>query len=292
MRSLVVCALLIGSTLGARSAAHLQTERLQFEVASVKLNIEPGDNVVTGGVTVSPGGRLLTARAAIPRFLIQRAFGVRPEQIIGGPGWLESTHYNIEAKATGSATMEQLLQMLQSLLEDRFKLKVHHEMKEMTVFDLTVAKNGLKLPPPRKGSCTPVDPTQRGMGLPQPQRGRPADAPRPCGRVFATVGPSSFLRGGNVSMSALIFTLSNLLGRTIIDKTGYAGTFDVDLTFARDESLAIPSPPPRAGAPARAPDPNGVSIFTAMQEQLGLQLSSAKGPVDVIVIDHIEKPAL
>jgi uncharacterized protein (TIGR03435 family) len=291
MRSLIACVLLIGSAGGARSAAHLQTERLQFEVAAVKLNVEPGDNVVTGGVTASPGGRL-TARAAIPRFLIQRAFGVRPEQIVGGPGWLESTHYDIEAKAPGGATTEQLLQMLQSLLEDRFKLKVHHETKQMTVFDLTVAKNGLKLPPPGKASCTPVDPTQRGMGLPQGQRGQLAAASRPCGRVFATVGPSSFLRGGNVSMSALIFTLSNLLGRTIIDKTGYTGTFDVDLTFAQDESLAIPSPPPRAGAPARAPDPNGVSIFTAMQEQLGLRLSSAKGSVDVIVIDHIEKPAL
>ena len=123
----------------------------RFEVASVKPN--PGGGPGNGGVRTFPGGRL-TTQAAVVRSIIQFAYRLKPFQLLDGPEWINSTRYDIDAKADGNASSEQLSLMLLSLLEDKFKLKAHRETRQLSVYDLTLGKNGAKLlPPPKEGGC-------------------------------------------------------------------------------------------------------------------------------------------
>jgi uncharacterized protein (TIGR03435 family) len=178
--------------------------------------------------------------------------------------------------------------LMQALLEDRFKLKVHHETRELPVYELTTAKNGAKLPPPKDGSCVSPDPNA------PPSPPLPGQA-GPCGRVMMMLSSSGArLKGGKATITDLIRTLSYLMDRTVVDKTGLTGTFDVELLFTPDETLAgLPTPPPpMPGGASNAPGPDLYgNIFAAIQEQLGLKLQSAKGPVDVLVIDSAERPS-
>jgi uncharacterized protein (TIGR03435 family) len=162
----------------------------------------------------------------------------------------------------------------------------------MAVYEISVAQDGIKLQP-SKSDCLTPDPNS-----PRPPQPPSSSVPSaPCGIAAANINRNAgvaAIRGNNVSMERLALTLSNLLGRTVIDKTRFTERFDLELKFAPDEALAglqlLPPPPPAINAPVSAPDPNLASIFTAMEQQLGLKLQSAKGPVDVLVIDHIERP--
>ena len=263
----------------------------RFEVASIKPTSQQGPDVQgLGDVHILPGGRLVAEKVLL-RYFIQNAYGVKPFQISGGPAWISSAHYDINAKAEGSPNNSQMRLMMQALLEDRFKLKLHRETKELPVYELTVARSGVKLPKPKQGSCISPDPNAPPLPFAPGQ-------PIPCGRVLVTLQPSGArMHGGGVSMTELIRVFSNVLGRTVVDKTGFTGTFDAHLEFTPDESLSgMPWPPPGSAAPgdparpAPPPDLHG-NIFAALQEQLGLKLESAKGPVDVIVIDSAEKPS-
>jgi uncharacterized protein (TIGR03435 family) len=204
---------------------------------------------------------------------------------VGGPTWLTSDHYEIEAKTDGSANRDRIFRMLQSLLEDRFQLKTHRELKELPVFTLVSNRGGFKLPTPRDGVCVDspedaaVEWTGGGrMAAPgelQPAKGR-------CGYVIVGLGQ---LRGGKIGMPELVRVLSMMLGRSVIDRTGFSSLFDVQLDFVPDETTpAMPPPPPGSGI-------SGVSIAQALQEQLGLRLDAAKGPVEVIVVDQAERPS-
>ncbi len=175
--------------------------------------------------------------------------------------------------------------MLQALLEDRFKLVVHRATKDVPIYALTPAKSGMKIKPASEDACFKMVP-----GAPPPPPPGPDNRPAiPCGGFF--MGPST-LQGGGISMSQLADGLTNILGRPVIDKTGFTGTFDVHLEFSREGT----APMGAAGfstpgaAPIAIPDNNGPTIFTALQEQLGLKLESQKGPADLLVIDHAEKP--
>jgi bla regulator protein blaR1 len=263
----------------------------RFEVASIKPTSQEGPDVQgLGDVRMLPGGRLLAEKVLL-RYFIQNAYGVKPFQISGGPAWINSAHYDIDAKAEGNPNNSQMRLMMQALLEDRFKLKLHHETKDRAVYELTAAKSGVKLQEPKEGSCISPDPN--GPPLP-PAPGQPI----PCGRVLMMMSPSGArMQGGKVSMTELVRVLSNVLGRTVVDKTGFTATFDVHLEFTPDESLAgLPGPPPSPATPndstrpVPSPDLHG-TIFAATQEQLGLKLESAKGPVDVLIIDSVEKPS-
>lgn len=262
---------------------------LHFDSASVKTNLRPISAGSTGDVIPLGGGRLRAEAALLP-FIIQQAYTVRRYQIIGGPDWIGTARYDIEAKADGNATFPQIMLMLQSLLEDRFKLKVHRETRQLPVYELTVTKGGNKLKQPTPGGCAAAE--INSVPLPPPPPG--TVAPPPCGRVFMGMfnGKAS-LEGGNVSVSELVRVLSNVMGRPVIDKTGISGNFDIHLPFAPDSSL---EGLPGAGAPGGpalpvAADPSaGATIFTAIQEELGLKLESTKGPVEVIVIDGAERP--
>jgi uncharacterized protein (TIGR03435 family) len=178
--------------------------------------------------------------------------------------------------------------MLQSLIEERFQLKTHREMKDLPLFALVPNRGGVSLPPPREGVCVDAaaDAAIEWAGGRMAAPGELQAAKGRCGSAIVALGPGGAqLRGGKIAMSELVRMLSTLVGRPVIDKTGMTALFDVQLDFVPDETTpAMPPPPPGSGIA-------GVSIARALQEQLGLRLESMKGPVEMIVVDQAERPA-
>jgi uncharacterized protein (TIGR03435 family) len=269
--------------IGAYAAFGQAPDSARFEIVSIKPNSQGGADIQGfGSIRLLPGGRM-TAEKALLRYFIQNAYGIKPFQLLGGPGWIDSAHYDIDAKAVDNASAAEMRLMMQAMLEERFQLKIHHETRELPVYELSAPKGGAKLPPSMDGSCVAANP---GAPPAPPAPGQPG----PCGRILASMSPSGGrMTGGQVSVRELVRVLTSMLGRTVIDKTGFTGTFDIQLAFADDGSLAGVPRPPVQGAPPAA-DLALPSIFTIIQEQLGLKLESAKGGVDVIVIDHVERP--
>jgi uncharacterized protein (TIGR03435 family) len=260
-----------------------QTVRPKFEVASIK----PTGN--RGGGTMRPYPGRLTASAPL-RLLMEAAYKVQAFQIIGGPEWVQSEGYSIDAKAEGNATFEQMRPMLQSLLADRFQLGLHRESRELPIYTLVPARGGLKLLPPRDGSCVEETQVLSPLADPEARRqppGQIVDAPRCGGLDVPLETTGARMRGGKVPMAEFVRVLTGLLGRPVTDQTGFSGVFDVNLPFLPDDSTpGLPSAPPGAiSADAASP-----SIFSAVQ-QMGLRLESAKGPVEVLVIDRVERPS-
>ncbi|HXP87209.1 MAG TPA: TIGR03435 family protein [Bryobacteraceae bacterium] len=282
---LVLLGFVAVGALAPRWIAFAQQEpRPAFDVASIKPS-DPAKAVRTGvGFLIQPGGRF-TATDATLQQLIGFAYyddaGAQRE-IAGGPSWLGSERYTIEAKADSALAIPpgpdggpaagflaqtgpfgQTRLMIQSLLAERFKLALHRETKEEQVYELVVAKGGSKLKETAEpGNLIPFSTFSRG-------------------RLVAMRVPISFLA----------VQLKFLLGRSVIDKSGLTGKYDFELKWTPDPG---PTPYDRPGGPDAPnpppPDPNGPSIFTALQEQLGLRLESAKGPVEILVIDHAERP--
>ncbi len=255
--------------------------RPKFEVASIK----PSQEQRFMMVRVLPGGRL-TATAPL-RLLIQNAYSLQAFQIVGGPGWLDSDRYQIEAKAEGNTSHPEVLQMLQSLLEDRFRLNTHRETRDLPVYILVAGKNDPKLPVPKEGGCVEVAPD---APPPPPSVGMRF----PCGRAGIMGEPNGArIMGSKLLMPEFVRVLSIVMGRTVLDKTGFTSPFDARLDFAPGagtEGLPMPMGP-TGPPPASSTEPTNPSIFVALQEQLGLKIESGKGPVDVLVIDHVERPS-
>jgi uncharacterized protein (TIGR03435 family) len=199
--------------------------------------------------------------------LIVFAYGVHQKQLVGAPGWAETEKFDIQAvpNSEGLPTLDQWKLMVQKLLEDRCKLSFHHEQKELPVYVLTVSKTGPKLTPSLGNS----------IGLPA------------LGFRGKTGGDVS---ASNVTMGDFInFMTRNVkLDRPIVNRTGIQGRYDFELDWTPDDTQfpgRNETPPPTEGASTPP------SLFTAVQEQLGLRLDATKAPVDVLVIDHIEKPS-
>jgi uncharacterized protein (TIGR03435 family) len=259
-------------------------EKPKFEAASVK----PSTTTMFQMVRPQPGR--LTADASL-KVIMLNAYSLAPFQVQGLPAWAESDRYQIEAKAAGNATREQLFLMLQSLLEDRFQLRVHRETKEMPVLELVAAKSGLKLPRPQEGSCTPSPtdaPTPVAGGRMQPPSAGPPPKPYCGNMVVRLAAEGAQMAGGQVRMAELARMLSMAMGRAVIDRTGYTDSFDAQVDFLPDQSTSSLPPPPPGSPPLDNPKP---SITTAIQEQLGLRLQSGKGPVDLLVVDRVERPS-
>ena len=251
-----------------------------FEVASVKPN-KSGDGRVMLGL--QPGGRFTATNIPL-RMLVRQAFNVQDFQIVGGPDWMQSDRFDVIAKAPeGEFTAEQMRPMLRALLAERFKLASHSETRDMAVYALMKARPDGKLGPnltPAAVDCAAVMRGRRGGPPPAPpQPGQKME----CGFM---IGPGRMNAGG-MPMANLAQSLSPMVGRIVLDKTELPGNYDFELTYS-PEGLAI-GPPLLNGGPAPV-DPNSPTIFTALQEQLGLKLDSQKGPVDVVAIDHVEPP--
>lgn len=260
-----------------------------FEVASVKPS-ESGER----GIRIMFRENGLSATNVPLKTLISEAYGIREDLISGEPGWVDTARYDIDAKFDDSLAEEtkklprqqqsaQMKSAIQSLLVDRFNLKVSRPTKELPIYALVIAKSGFKLKP-----ASPGETYANGIKGPD---GRPA------GAGLMMMGRSQ-ITGQGISIASLVEVLSRLLTRTIVDKTGLTAKYDISLKWVPDEfqGAMFPGPGPGPGpgpAPASAPsaDTSGPSLFTALEEQLGLKLESTKGPVETLVIDHVEPPS-
>lgn len=243
-------------------------------VASVKLNSEVDPR---GGSEYSPGGRF-TATAVTVGQLLRTAYRIQGYQLVGAPAWIGSKRYDIAAKVEGSPAPSQQV-LLRALLKDRFKLAVHNEKRETPVFALVVARSDGKLGPQLTKSDFDCAAYRAGTHAP-PEAGRTPN----CGTRIGL----GVLSGKAIPMSTLATSLAPFVSRFTVDNTGLTGGFDIELTWTPD-----PAFPNVGGAPSAdaAPNSSGPSIFAALQEQLGLKLVSEKGPVAVLVVDHLEEPS-
>jgi len=280
-----VNAAIVGVSIGILAAGGLFAQSgavpLTFEVASIK----PSSPDARGtSLQLEPPNGLRTTNAPL-RMLIAFAYNIRDFQLSGGPGWIGTDRYDIQAKgerspgtekvpddprrmtdAQRAAMQEKMRERVRALLAERFHLVIHRETREGPVYALVVAKGGPKLKAVEESPDAQV-------GL---RGGR--------GQLTGFAAPTPMLAS----------FLSNQLGRPVLDKTELKGKYDFKLEWAPDPSQGGDKPgqlPPGVDAPPPYTDPEGPSIFTALQEQLGLRLESQKGPVETIVIDRVEKPS-
>jgi uncharacterized protein (TIGR03435 family) len=261
---------------------------LRFEVASVR-SCNTDTTFVGGAGRNSPGRVFLNCQAI--RGLILRAYSmykdgrpnpnmVSPNAILGGPTWIDSDRYTIEAKAVPPQPEGIMMgPMLRSLLEERFRLRVHRDSREIPVYELVVAKNGPRLQPTKEASCAPFDPTQ------------PPSPPKPgqraaCGIVMPAANGGLITYGQTIPGLCRYF--SGPLGRPVIDKTGIPGAFDIQLDLAPKD--LVPQPPGLPGDGDSSASSPMASVRFALGK-LGLKLENAKGAGEFLVIDHVEKPA-
>ena len=232
--------------------------RLVYDVASVKQS-EPG--APEGEVDPLPGGTGYNALRISVKDMLSVMYRIPHRQIIGGPEWLSSEKFDVLARADHAYSIDELHIMFQNLLADRFNLKLHRQIKPGPVYVLTVAPSGLRM--------VPVDPGK--------DRRNPV-----------TSGPNYEVTGSRVPMNYFCFWLGQNLQsdqRPVVDKTGLTGTYDFTLAFR-------PQLPPDASADEMPPETQNLpSIFEALRDQLGLELVPQKGPVETLVIDHVEKPS-
>jgi uncharacterized protein (TIGR03435 family) len=232
----------------------------------VKLN-KSGDP--SSGTAFSHGGAF-TAKNAAVRGLIQEAYRLKDDRILGGPGWLDAERYDIIAKPSAPVSDDEGRIMLQTLLADRFHFQAHRETREFRAYALSIAKNGLKIKEATDSNCVPAP-----VGLPS--------GPKPkagyCGGSVVTYGQ---LTSRKVSMMRFAGALEEIMGRPVSDMTGLKGVFDIELKWAPDET--------QFGGKGKNDDSGGPSIFAALHE-LGLALEARKIAGDVLVIDHVERPA-
>ncbi|MBV8844352.1 MAG: TIGR03435 family protein [Bryobacterales bacterium] len=211
--------------------------------------------------------------------LLLTAYGLKDYQV-AGPDWLDTERYDIVAKVPPNASKDQFALMLQSLLVERFKLITHHESKELPLYNLVVAKNGPRMKawadhPSTLQPTAPAGPPTLGTdGFPQVLPGHFA---------ILVVNGHNRLTASKLSVGKLADMLASQLGRPVLDKTGLTGEYDYRLEFS-PEGLG-------RGVPAAATpdDQDVVSLFGAVQEQLGLKLTKGQGTIDVMVIDHAQK---
>jgi len=278
----LACAVASVLILDAQSPA--TTSPLQFDVASVKPN-RSGDS--RRAIGPGPGG--FTALNSSVRELVAMAYGVSQSlaqiNVIGGPAWVESERFDIDAK-TGVERLPaaQISEMLRTLLRDRFQLKAHKETREREVYALVVADAARGLGP--RLTAATYDCAARYAALARKETPEPLPPPRPDGRRTC----SGQTRPGNLyaigfQIDSLADSLAPFVGRVVVNRTGLAGGYNFDVEWTPEQA-------PVAGPDGddRRIDPNGPSIFTAVREQLGLKLDSQRAPVEVVVIDSIERP--
>jgi uncharacterized protein (TIGR03435 family) len=270
-RGIAICGVVVLAGLGGGADAQVASQR--FDVASIRRNVT-GAQQGSGLSAPQPGGRYVAIGVTLRR-LAGDAYDL---DVLGGPVWADSERFDVNAKAEGEPTPAQVRAMLRPLLADRFKLAVHTEAREMPVYTLAVARTDRK-PGEKLRQSDPKCAAEAQKYFP----GTPGFPP-PCG---------DFRMGGNtllaraMTMDGLAHLLSGSVGRPVLNRTGLDGAFDIELEWSSDVGL-LRARPDSAGAGDLRPD--GVTLFTALQEQLGLRLEAARAPVDVLVIDSAEPP--
>ena len=245
----------------APALLHGQAPPLAFEVESIKRNTSANE---AASLTINAGR--LTIRNGPLRAIIRSAFDLQAFQVVGGPDWIDTDRWDVSAKAEAGAERQPMGPMVQSLLANRFKLVAHKETRDLPVYALVFARQDHAFGPKLHVSSTDC---QKEVSAVIARTGRPPspDAPPLCGIRS---------RSGHIELNAtrispnFVRTLAPITGRSVVDKTRLTGVYDGELMWNDSEE--------------------GPSLFTAIQEQLGLKLESTKGPVDVLVIDHVEKP--
>ncbi len=262
---------------GASGAQAPPAPLAAFDVASVKVNSAGGPS----SVRAAPNGTLTVTNNTL-RNIVRNAYGITNAQIVGGPDWFDADHFDINAKAAAPFTQAQGMAMLRALLADRFKLAAHMETRESPIYALILARSDGRLGPRMKRSdvdCAALFAAVQAGGRMPPAGPNGA---LPCG---LRMQPGT-ITGSAVAMEQLARNLVGGVGRIVVDKTGLAGFYDIDVTFSMDSALT----PPPGQEPPRV-DPAAPSLFTALQEQLGLKLDAQRGPVEVLVIDRAERPS-
>jgi uncharacterized protein (TIGR03435 family) len=227
-----------------------------FEVISIKPS-QAGAR--ESSMHVQPGGQTYLVKNTSVRFMILRVFHLIEDQIVGGPAWLNTSLFDVEAKAEHPGKLEQLNRMFQSLLAERFKLQYHRETRQLPAYALVVDKKVTKLK---------VNDTADEFS----------------GRIGPNIGRLPGMTGVGVSIRELCWALSLIIGRPVLDRTALTGFYDFKLEWTTDPRLSFPV----EGGDA-PPTLEGPTIFNAIRDA-GLKLESRRGPVEVMVIDSIEKP--
>jgi uncharacterized protein (TIGR03435 family) len=263
--------LLLAMAMGAGLTA--QNAGTEFEVASVKRN-----NSASDAMRFPPpaNGQFAVANVSL-KVLIAYAFNVQGSDISGDPAWVASDKYDVTAKAAEAGlTLDQYRPRVETLLRDRFKMVVHRESRDRNGFILVTAKGGPRLTEANPQSCV--------------ERGAPRDPAKPaaitCGTFFT--GPSS-LEVKKMPMAQFASTLAMVLGNPVLDKTGIAGSFDIHLEFNPEGTNLTGRGAAPLDAAGDGEDRARPSLVTALQQQAGLRLESARVPVTILVIDHIER---
>jgi uncharacterized protein (TIGR03435 family) len=249
-----------------------------FDVASIKSNAS-GD--LRGSMRMLPGGHI-EARNRTARLLVQNAYHLQDFQVVGGPAWFQEARFDISAKSAGDVPRIELELMMRRLLTERFKLSAHVETRTLPTYVLRLARPDGRLGPAIHAATNECVAAKRGAAPPPPPGANSANEPSFCGfRVYE----GKMLAGG-VDVPSLAEELTGYAHRPIIDETGLNGVFDFTLDWTPDGGGNTPGPAPQSA------DNNTTlpSFFTALREQLGLKLEPAKGPIEVLVIDRIEKP--
>jgi len=242
----------------------------RFEVASIKRSTLADTDFRYGA---RPGGGWSMVNASIST-MIHEAYPTQTRELVGAPDWVRDDRYDVEAKAGGETTREQLSVMLQALLAERFKLAIHTETRDRPVFALTVARSDGRLPPGlirSKIDCEALNAARRaGRPLEGPT---PANGAPPCAWSMSA-STSIELRFGGLPLSRLSDALGRPDGRVVIDKTGLSGNYEFTLRYSSETNPAVDT----------------LSLFPALEEQLGLKLVPDRAQLPVLVLDRIERP--
>ncbi len=271
--------------LGALCVTLAAQAPLEFEVASIKRNTT---NTFASGPPPNPASGQVSMINATIQALILRGYPLQttPPLVTGLPEWAESERYDVVAKGKPGATPDEQQQMWRALLTDRFKLQAHYETRDRQGYNLLLARPDKRLGPdlqPSTLDCTkPPEPMNLG-GQPN-EKAIEAMAMSRCGNLMIMSATSQSMLTGAVTAAALARLISGAAGRPVVDRTGLDGTYSVKLRFAREGQMILPG---GAVAPP-VPTDEVPSLFTAVQEQLGLKLESATVQGQVLVIDHIE----
>jgi len=281
-RHLVWTCTVIGGLIGIAGSQPRARQTTVFEAASIK----PSDPATPGqSIRIQPGGRFNVTNMPA-RTLITFAYQLQGYQLVGGPSWLGNDRFDIVAKLDGEVTPapapgqpDRAMLAMRALLADRFKLVGHRETREMDIYAMVLARPGQPGPTlkPAEADCSPEAMAARRQAPPGTL------PPLFCG--LRAEGPGRLAMSG-MPIAFYASSLSNQVGRFVVDRTGLDGRWDFKLSFA-------PAQPPGqpAGTTPAALDPDAPDLFTALREQLGIKLDATKGPVDVFVIDSLEKPA-